>query len=144
MASKPISKPPLMMDPKAFIRGASAPPAATTIIGDKAEELQEQLAAPAPAPVQEAPEPKAHPARTSPVRASKHDSKPMPWDDANPRVKSYVQVRMPEPLGIKLKYVKDRTPGVSSLHDLVLSTLEEMVEKRLAEILKEESTGSGK
>ena len=142
MASKPLAKPPLMTNPMDFIRGASVPPESTTIIGAKAEELQVELSPRDTAPLENAPAeaPKSI-QRSSPVRASKHESGPMPWDDANPRVKSFVQVRMPEPLGIKLKWVKDRTPGVSSVHELVLGALEDMIEKRIAEILKEVGKG---
>jgi hypothetical protein len=60
----------------------------------------------------------------------------MPWDDANPKVKNFVQVRAPEPLTIKLKWIKENTLGISSVHDLILTTLEEMADQRIEAILK--------
>ncbi len=144
MAAK--EKPAVITDPMAFIRGATQTPE-RVVIGDRAEEF----------------EPPASPTETQAGTSTKkitgknrvkphaqadestsEQTKGFPWDNANPKVKSYFQLRMPEPLGLKLKFIKQNTLGVNSVHDLVMQTLEAMVEERLAEILQQQEQGRTK
>lgn len=119
--------PPLITDPTAFIRGATETPEPVVIGAQSARiDAQEQEVVPKPA--------KKPARRAKPKPASKHEVPAMPWEDGNPRVKNYVQLRMPEPLNMKLKWIKENSLGVPSVHDLILKTLEDQVEKRIKEI----------
>lgn len=140
MATK--DKPPVITDPMAFIRGATETPE-RVVIGDRAGEI-EPPATPIETQAETSTEKPAGKTRVKPKKepVSKHEEKQsFPWDNANPKVKSYFQLRMPEPLGLKLKFIKQNTLGVNSVHDLVMQTLEAMVEERLAEILKQQEQG---
>lgn len=130
-------KPPVITDPMAFIRGATEPPERVVIGDDEAkigpkdavtttDESRDGTSV-TPAEAQENPEP-----------PNREEEQRFPWENANPKVKSYFQLRMPEPLGLKLKFIKQNTLGINSVHDLVMQTLEAMVEERLAEILKQQ------
>lgn len=126
MAKKEV--PPLITDPTAFIRGANDTPE-PVVIGAQSARIDAPEPEVAPEP------PKKSPRRPRPKPASKHEAAPaMPWEDGNPRVKNYVQLRMPEPLNMKLKWIKENSLGVPSVHDLILKTLEDQAEKRIKEI----------
>lgn len=136
-----------------FISGAGQG-APAVVLGEKANVVADVIAVPQPvadeieaivkevnalvetpvaAPVQ------APPRAPSPKKAAptpKPDKQTLPWEDANPKIKSFVQVRAPEPLALKLKWIKENSLGVNSVHDLILNTLEEMADKRIKAILK--------
>lgn len=120
MVKKP-AQPPVITDPMAFIRGAADTPA-PVVIGEKATEIER----PAPTPQR----------KRAPKPVSKHEPEKMPWEDANPKIRNNVQVRMPEPLGLKLKWIKENSLGVPSVHELILKTLEAMADQRIKEIQK--------
>ncbi len=138
---------PIDVDVSAFIHGAGAK-APSVVLGEKADVViqaeSEDIAVPADVAAEiaavaaEVESLVAEPAAAaSPKKAAaKPEKEAMPWDGANPKIKSFVQVRAPEPLTIKLRWIKENTLGVSSVHDLILTTLEEMADERIKAILK--------
>ena len=73
------------------------------------------------------------------VTASKSEPKGeggMPWDDANSRVISFFQIRMPEPLKLKIEWLAARhlAEGKGSQHKIALSALEREIDRMIAEI----------
>lgn len=61
-----------------------------------------------------------------------------PWDDANPRVISFFQIRMPEPLKRKIEWLDARNPSreKSSQHKIALAALEREIDRLIARELK--------
>lgn len=76
-------------------------------------------------------------ARCADVAAQK-----MPWESANPKVISFVQVRMPETLSVKVKWVVYNSGG-KSVHAELLRVLEKGVDDRIAEILQTQDGRTG-
>lgn len=150
MATK--QRPALPIDMDEFIHGAGAK-SPSVVVGDK-RDLVIQSSEPDVIPMPAAaaaeiaavvaevdslvntPAPAVRPASPKKAKAEPVQAQTMPWDDANPKVKNFVQVRAPEPLTIKLKWIKENTLGISSVHDLILTTLEEMADQRIEAILK--------
>lgn len=67
------------------------------------------------------------------------------WDEADPRIIHYFQVRMPEPLKLKLEWLEiqmrlqgERT-GKGLQHKIVLTSLEKEINKLIAKALKHET-----
>lgn len=66
----------------------------------------------------------------------------LPWDNTDPRVKLYFQVRMPEPLKRKIEWLElqrlmrgeRRSRGMQ--HDIVLGILEREIDRLVAKELK--------
>lgn len=123
------SKPPLVTDMSAFIRGAQETPMARVTIGAKAGDVEAGRT-----DAQEA-APQAEKAKTK-GKVQKKPAEQMPWDEANPKVMKFVQVRMPEPLHQKLAWIKQNSIGVPSVHDLILTALNAMAEQRIDQIKK--------
>lgn len=61
------------------------------------------------------------------------------WDDANPRVISFFQIRMPEPLKRKIEWLASRQPGGGSgkQHKITLAALEREIDRLVAKELKD-------
>lgn len=118
------------------------------------EEVDALVGESAAAPVQAPPSlKKATPAKKTTKPKVKDEPKPepqpqagegdLPWEGANPKVRSFVQLRAPEPLLIKLRWIRDNSVGNHSMHDLILMALEEMADRRIAGILKNKAGQGG-
>lgn len=125
------SKAPLVTDLTALIRGASEKPA-PVVIGDKPEVVEQSK----PVKNKQATKPKA---KKEQGRAPAKET--FPWTDANPKIVKFVQVRAPEPLHLKLAWIKANSIGVPSVHELIIETLEAMADERIARILKGDRGG---
>lgn len=56
-----------------------------------------------------------------------------PWDDVDDRVKRIFNLRLPETLYLKLKFISENTP--KSMHGFALENLEKAVEEKLDKII---------
>lgn len=54
----------------------------------------------------------------------------LPWACGNERIKVGYQLRMTEPLHLKLKFLAEREPN-TSMHKIILDAIEAEVERRL-------------
>jgi len=61
-----------------------------------------------------------------------------PWTTANPRIKMQFNMRLPEPLHAKLKWLGENTPD--SMHSIAMEAIEEVVNKRLR-LMSDAGTG---
>jgi hypothetical protein len=57
---------------------------------------------------------------------------PTPWAGAHPKVRNNVQLRTPDELHMKVKWLADNTLPKRSMHDILLDAVEEHVEAQLA------------
>jgi len=55
-----------------------------------------------------------------------------PWQTANPKVKIAFQLRLTEPMHARLKWLSDQK-GEGSIHEIILSALEDKVDKMIKE-----------
>ena len=63
-----------------------------------------------------------------------------PWDSANPKYKPHVQLRVPEPLKMKLDYLAARHPrGHKSMQEILIFAVEQYVAELLPEELGKET-----
>lgn len=62
----------------------------------------------------------------------------LPWDGANERIVSFFQVRMPEPLKLKIEWLDSRNIGKKrrGQHQIVLDALEREIDRLVAKELK--------
>lgn len=58
--------------------------------------------------------------------------KKMPWDDANPEVIKTFNLRIPQPLRMKLDYIIERSP--KSVHKFIMDEVEKAVKRELKKI----------
>lgn len=127
----------LVTDFSDLIRGATEKPA-PIVLGNKSGAIeqsagQDAVAKPARKNSQK---PKANKEQGSaPVKAV------YPWDEANPKVMKFVQVRMPEDLHAKLAWIKANSIGVPSVHDLMLNAIMVDADDRIARIKKGDRGG---
>jgi hypothetical protein len=68
---------------------------------------------------------------------------PMPWDDADPKVKVPFQARLPERLHRKLVYLAERLPGRVSIQELLLFGTEDLADRWIADLEKSQGNGGG-
>lgn len=73
-----------------------------------------------------------------PLAAELTSDMDMPWANANPRIISYVQIRMPEPLKLKLEWLHARQLGQAkqSQHAIALAALEREIDRLVAKARK--------
>lgn len=132
------NKQPLITDMSSLIRGATEKPE-PIVMGDKSGDIERQASS-APAtrrpPARKEPKPKAMKERG---RAPAKES--YPWDEANPKVMKFVQVRMPEDLHAKLAWIKANSIGVPSVHDLMLNAIASDADQRIERIKKGDRGG---
>lgn len=69
----------------------------------------------------------------------------MPWEQGNPRVISYFQLRLPEPLKIKLDWLytsQKVEPGEKrqSAHQIAIAAFEREIDRLIAKALKERTS----
>lgn len=135
-------KKPLITDLSSLIRGATEKPA-PIVLGDKSSTIEQPAATPvttkktsarAAVKIATKPKPAAEQGRAPAKEA-------YPWDDANPKVMKFVQVRMPEDLHAKLAWIKANSIGVPSVHDLMLSAITADADSRIARIKKGDRGG---
>lgn len=62
----------------------------------------------------------------------------LPWEDANERIVAYFQIRMPEPLKLKIEWLGSRRIGGTkeSQHQIALKALEREIDRMVAKELK--------
>ena len=135
------SKQPLVTDFKSLIKSASEKPA-PIVIGEKQDAVERHEIRAAEPEKPSAPQAKQ---RSKPEQKKGQGSAPAkesyPWDDANPKVMKFVQVRMPEDLHAKLAWIKANSIGVPSVHDLMLSAITADADSRIARIKKGDRGG---
>lgn len=75
---------------------------------------------------------------TAPTNSAPAEQGANPWDDANPRIISFFQIRMPEPLKIKIEWLASRHlgEGKGSQHKIALAALEREIDRMIAKELK--------
>ena len=74
---------------------------------------------------------------TSPAEPAVQEGKGgHPWDAGNPRVISFFQIRMPEPLKMKIEFLASKLPGTGKQHKIALSALEREIDRMIAKELK--------
>ena len=56
-----------------------------------------------------------------------------PWAEANERVIKSFNLRLPEPLHMKLQYIADNTPH--SIHSFIMDVVESAIEDELKKLL---------
>lgn len=69
---------------------------------------------------------------TKPTDTTSNDIKSYPWKDANAKVKVAFQLRLPESLHMKLKWLSEQ--GRDSIHEIALRGVEVEVDKLLGNI----------
>lgn len=131
------NKPALVTDMAELIRGATEKPA-PVVIGEKTEVVEER-AAPGKPRAKTAKAPGKTGAKKGQGKAP--PAEVYPWADANPKITKFVQVRMPEPLHIKLAWIKANSIGAASVHDLILGAITEMADQRIERIKKGDRGG---
>ncbi len=60
------------------------------------------------------------------------ENKKYPWDDANPEVIKTFNLRLPQPLKMKLQYIIERSP--KSMHKFIMDEVEKAVKRELKEL----------
>lgn len=72
-----------------------------------------------------------------------HEPAGLPWDEANPRVISFFQIRMPEPLKMKIEWLElqhrmkgERSGSRGLQHQIALTALEREIDRLVAKELK--------
>lgn len=122
------TKQPLVIGLENFIAGSQDKPA-PSVSGPKGDGLIPP-ATPKPAPIKKAP-----------VIQRKEPEQAMPWENCNPKITKFVQLRMSEPLDAKLQWIKDNSVGVPSKHALILEAVEKLADERIAELKKQGRAG---
>ncbi|WP_419662740.1 hypothetical protein Dvar_32140 [Desulfosarcina variabilis str. Montpellier] len=57
----------------------------------------------------------------------------LPWADANERVVKSFNLRLPEPVHLKLQYIAENTPY--SIHGFIMEVVEEAIEQELKKLI---------
>jgi len=57
-----------------------------------------------------------------------------PWNEANERVVIPFNLRLPEPLHLKLRYIAENTP--LSMHAFVMQVVEEAVDREIKKLIR--------
>ena len=57
-----------------------------------------------------------------------------PWSDANERVIKTFNLRLPEPLHMKLQFITEHTPY--SMHSFIMEAVEKAVEQELKQLIQ--------
>lgn len=72
------------------------------------------------------------------TEAQQRPAQPLPWESANDRVISFFQIRMPEPLKLKIEWLAVRNfgDGKSSQHKIALKALEREIDRMIAREVK--------
>ena len=58
----------------------------------------------------------------------------LPWGDADERIKKAFNLRLAEPLHMKLQFIAEHTPH--SIHSFVMEAVEEAVERELEDLIR--------
>lgn len=123
---------PLVTDMSELIRGATEKPA-PMVIGEKQDVIEQKP------PTPEKPRQRASKPRPGKGRAPTAPA--WPWSDANPKITKFVQVRMPEPLDIKLDWIKQNSIGQISKHEIILKAIEAAADRLVDDIVKRNRGG---
>lgn len=81
--------------------------------------------------IQGAAEEKPQAAPAAPKQATKQEEI-FPWVEANPRVIRGINLRLPEPLWLKMDYIRRNTP--LSMQGIIMQFLEREIDKQLKEL----------
>jgi predicted HicB family RNase H-like nuclease len=57
-----------------------------------------------------------------------------PWDEGDERVIKAFNLRLPEPLHMKLQFIAEHTPN--SIHSFIMEAVEEAVERALEDLIR--------
>jgi hypothetical protein len=125
----------MLIDAAAFIHEASSQPIQTSAIGARAAEV---AAEPASAPAQHRPRVESTKIRKvkvakAPEKVEEKKPDPLPWESAKPG-KTPFQVRLPNRLHAKLKWLDGQIPGGRSINASILMAVEEYVDAELKKL----------
>lgn len=63
------------------------------------------------------------------TEAPARDAGPWPWTEGNPRILRGINLRLPEPLWLKMDYIRNNTP--LSMQGIIMQFLEKEIDKQL-------------
>lgn len=71
-------------------------------------------------------------AEKPPEESEQEKTKKYPWDDANPEIIKTFNLRLPQPLKMKLDYIVERSP--KSMHKFIMDEVEKAVKRELKKL----------